>query len=283
MDRRALQQRLTELGFDPGPIDGLQGARTIAATKAFQASRGLVADGVVGPRTLAALEMRPHDLASAPALVSSVCVDLVKAWEGIEDGNPQTVLLDPYVCPAGVVTVGWGHVLLDERGRQIKPSTHGGKAAALAAGARALTRLFGGPAITRDQAKALLAVDLNAFAAGVARLLTGGAVGKVGQSAFDACVSLAFNIGLGGFETSSVRRLVLRGDPVPASLSFSALQFASRSGKAPADLAQAFGAWSKGGGEWLLGLFRRRMCEAMVCRGDALDTALARARAIQEV
>lgn len=103
----------------------------------------------------------------------------------------------------------------------------------------------------------------------------------MGQSAFDACVSLAFNIGLAGFEKSTVRRLVMRAEPVPAQLAFSSLIIVSRSGAAPKDLAQAFGAWSKANGEWLLGLFRRRMCEALVCRGDALDTALARALAIR--
>lgn len=50
------QRRLAELGFDPGPVDGVRGRRTIAAIKAFQASRGLrLVDGLVGPETEAAL------------------------------------------------------------------------------------------------------------------------------------------------------------------------------------------------------------------------------------
>ena len=52
---RGVQARLRELGFDPGPIDGVQGTRTIAAVKNFQAARGLVVDGIVGPATKAAL------------------------------------------------------------------------------------------------------------------------------------------------------------------------------------------------------------------------------------
>ena len=50
-----LQRRLAALGFDPGPFDGIRGRRTIAALKAFQARERLVADGVLGPLTRAAL------------------------------------------------------------------------------------------------------------------------------------------------------------------------------------------------------------------------------------
>lgn len=50
-----LQRRLAALGFDPGPLDGVHGRRTLAALKAFQAKSGLVADGIAGPLTLRAL------------------------------------------------------------------------------------------------------------------------------------------------------------------------------------------------------------------------------------
>lgn len=50
-----LQQRLRDLGVDPGPIDGKFGPRTAAAVRAFQQARGLAADGIVGPQTRGAL------------------------------------------------------------------------------------------------------------------------------------------------------------------------------------------------------------------------------------
>lgn len=52
---RGVQQRLHDLGFDPGQIDGVVGPKTKAAIVAFQTSRKLAADGVVGPKTKAAL------------------------------------------------------------------------------------------------------------------------------------------------------------------------------------------------------------------------------------
>jgi len=49
------QKLLKKLGFDPKGIDGRFGPDTDAATVAFQASRGLTADGIIGPKTWAAL------------------------------------------------------------------------------------------------------------------------------------------------------------------------------------------------------------------------------------
>ncbi|HMC69084.1 MAG TPA: peptidoglycan-binding protein, partial [Mycobacteriales bacterium] len=55
-DVAALQQRLLDLGFDPGRCDGIFGSRTAAALREFQRNVGLTADGILGPTTLAALQ-----------------------------------------------------------------------------------------------------------------------------------------------------------------------------------------------------------------------------------
>jgi peptidoglycan hydrolase-like protein with peptidoglycan-binding domain len=54
-DVKALQQRLAQLEYYPGPADGQFGAGTLEAVWAFQAVQGLSADGIVGPLTQRAL------------------------------------------------------------------------------------------------------------------------------------------------------------------------------------------------------------------------------------
>jgi peptidoglycan hydrolase-like protein with peptidoglycan-binding domain len=51
----SLQRRLTTLHYDVGPIDGVFGYSTYHGVVAFQKVNGLVRDGIVGPRTWAAL------------------------------------------------------------------------------------------------------------------------------------------------------------------------------------------------------------------------------------
>lgn len=50
-----VQRRLVQLRFDPGPVDGAYGGKTLMAVWAFQKTQGLRADGVVGARTRRAL------------------------------------------------------------------------------------------------------------------------------------------------------------------------------------------------------------------------------------
>lgn len=54
-DVMAVQQKLKELGFYSGSVDGVYGTGSIAAVKKFQQQNGLTADGLVGSRTYTAL------------------------------------------------------------------------------------------------------------------------------------------------------------------------------------------------------------------------------------
>lgn len=120
--------------------------------------------------------------------------------------------LTAYRCPAGVLTIGYGHT-----GPDVRP----------------------GMRISRLEAVRLFDADVNAFAAGVARLLPEG----VTQPQFDALVSLAYNIGLGAFSRSSLLRRV-KADPADPAI------------------REEFMKWVYAGGAKLPGLVRRRKAEA---------------------
>jgi len=55
-----LQKKLAAAGFDPGPLDGSFGPKTMAAVKAYQTAKGIGVDGVVGPETRASLLAQPN-------------------------------------------------------------------------------------------------------------------------------------------------------------------------------------------------------------------------------
>jgi putative chitinase len=73
-DVKRLQQALKDKGLYTGPIDGAFGPGTEAAVRAFQASKGLGADGVAGPVTKAALGII---VPPGPDISGSVTVDKV--------------------------------------------------------------------------------------------------------------------------------------------------------------------------------------------------------------
>src|SRR3954464_5155390 len=74
-----LQERVHELGYDAGPVDGVFGPETETGLRAFQHDYGLTADGTCGPATLRALRQlgrkvtggRPQLLRQSASLVAS--------------------------------------------------------------------------------------------------------------------------------------------------------------------------------------------------------------------
>ena len=77
-DVTELQQKLKDLGFDPNGVDGNFGPGTKAAIIAFQQSKGLQADGIAGPATLAALGLgdgQPNADTTSPASTDTTSTD----------------------------------------------------------------------------------------------------------------------------------------------------------------------------------------------------------------
>lgn len=90
-DIKAIQQALQDKGFDPGPVDGIWGRRTIAAVKAFQRAEGLEIDGIYGPMTASRLfpqePMAPYD---APWMAEAA--RLLTTREVAGSGNNPVIL-----------------------------------------------------------------------------------------------------------------------------------------------------------------------------------------------
>jgi uncharacterized protein (TIGR02594 family) len=61
---KEIQRALAAAGYDPGPVDGIRGRKTILAIIAFQKAAKLAADGIVGAQT-AALLLNKEDVAKA--------------------------------------------------------------------------------------------------------------------------------------------------------------------------------------------------------------------------
>ena len=72
---KTLQKKLKDLGFNPGAIDGDFGPAVQAALMAFQKNKGLLADGIAGPRTFAAMGLTKSS--KLPSVVNKVTPTIV--------------------------------------------------------------------------------------------------------------------------------------------------------------------------------------------------------------
>lgn len=96
-DVRTAQELLVSAGYEVGKIDGVFGANTLSAVRAFQHDHGLTPDGIVGAKTWAALkateddgEIKPEDVPveDAPTLTVEQRLERLEfAVFGTEGGN----------------------------------------------------------------------------------------------------------------------------------------------------------------------------------------------------
>lgn len=144
-------------------------------------------------------------------------IELIKRYEGLR--------LTAYQCSAGVWTIGWGHTS--------------------AAGEPSVKK---GMKITKQKAVDILNQDLAKFADEVQATIKT----DIPDACFSACVSLAFNIGLGAWRKSTALKLINKGDY----------------GNVP----KAIQLFNKAGGKVSPGLVKRRADEAKMF-AEGFDTA----------
>jgi len=113
-DVLTLQSTLKQLGFDPNGVDGVFGAGTETAVIAFQKSKNLTPDGIVGPGTMAALQSNAAvaganvsgatttasvvTSGTSTATVNVTVSQVAKMFPGVPVSNIQTNL--PFVMQA---------------------------------------------------------------------------------------------------------------------------------------------------------------------------------------
>jgi lysozyme len=155
-------------------------------------------------------------------------LDLMHKFEGYRNR--------PYLCPAHIWTCGWGTVLYQEQIRLPMVRVEG-KDVPMIRKEMPLkpedNRVW-----SKEELVEMFKNDLASFERAVLRLVPGCA-GHQGR--FDALVCLAYNIGSGAIQRSTIRMKANRGDWEGA--------------------AAAFRMWTKGGGKVLPGLVRRREAE----------------------
>lgn len=109
-------------------------------------------------------------------------IELIKFFESLHDGNLSKIGLQPKLCPANIVTIGYGHALQDKDGNWLKGEE----------GLLQVPILYPEwETITKEEAEEILKVDLVKFEKSVNNKIKV----TLNQNQFDALVSHTFNTG----------------------------------------------------------------------------------------
>lgn len=152
----------------------------------------------------------------------------------------------PYLCPAHIWTIGYGHVLYQDQIRLpvIRKEGYEGLIRKEYPLNERDNRVW-----SKEEINQLFRDDVRNFERGVLRLVPT-VSGR--QGSFDALVSFAYNAGLGNLQRSQIRMKALRCDWDGA--------------------AEAFMQWTKGGGKVLPGLVKRRQAEKALFSSQANES-----------
>jgi lysozyme len=115
--------------------------------------------------------------------VSLAGLEIIKRFEGFS--------AEPYYCPGGKLTIGYGHVLNDEESSTIER-------------------------ITKEHAEALLRQDAKIAEDAINQFSTF----NLTQNQFDALVSFVYNVGVYAFEKSTLLRMLNKGEYALAAKQF---------------------------------------------------------------
>jgi len=132
------------------------------------------------------------------------CIDLIKKFEGLK--------LESYKCPAGLWTIGYGNTQW-ENGIRVKENQ----------------------VIDIQRAEKLLIYWVSKYADRITV--------KCNQNQFDALVSFAYNVGIGNFDSSTLKKKVIANPNDPT-------------------IRDEFMKWVSSRGKQLAGLVKRREAEA---------------------
>lgn len=129
-ENKQIQQRLKELGYYAGSIDGIIGSQSLKAIRNFQRDYGLTVDGIVGPKTLSAL-----GLSSSTSYTSQDLYLLAKCVHAEARGEPYVgqvavaaVILNRVDSPefpntiSGVIYQPWAFTAVNDGQINLEPN-----------------------------------------------------------------------------------------------------------------------------------------------------------------